>query len=128
MVEEEPLDADRLEEPADPEQVEQQKVLLETEDLEQPARAPLPGELEPEPTSDEAVPQPPAAPERYRGETLQDFVDDLLGAAEPDQDTDLQDVVDDPLKEPERDVKGPQPDPDEGFQDFVDDLLESLDE
>ena len=121
VVEEEPLDADQTEEPADPEQVEQQDVLLETEDLEQPTLAITP---------DESVPEPPSAPERYRAETLQDFVDDVLGEPEPDQDADLQDVVDDPLKEPEpeQDVKEPEPDPDEGFQGFVDDLLESLDE
>ena len=54
----------------------------------------------------------------------------MLGEPVPDQDADLQDAVNDPLKEPgaERDVKEAEPDPDEGFQDFVDDLLESLDE
>ena len=121
MVVEEPLDTGQVEKPVDPEQVEQQKVLLETEDLEQPTVAVTP---------DASVPEPPAAPERYQAETLQDFVDDVLGAPEPDQDADLQDVVDDPLMEPEpeRDVKASEPDPDEGFQDFVDDLLESLDE
>ena len=121
VVVEEPLDAGQAEMPVDPEQLEQQEVLLETEDLEQPAVAVTP---------DEAVPEPPSAPERYRAETLQDFVDDVLGEPVPDQDADLQDAVNDPLKEPgaERDVKEVEPDPDEGFQDFVDDLLESLDE
>ena len=130
VVVEEPLGAGQAEEPADPEQVEQQEVLLETEDLEQPAAAPSPDEPEPAPPSDEAVPEPPSAPERYRAETLQDFVDDVLGEPDPDQDADLQEAVDDPLKEsePERGVEESQPDPDEGFQDFVDDLLESLDE
>ena len=96
-------------------------MLLETEDLEQPTVAVTP---------DEPLPQPPPTPERYRAETLQDFVDDVLGKPEPDQDADVRDVVDDPLKEPEpeQDAKEPEPDPDEGFQGFVDDLLESLDE
>ena len=130
LVVEESLDAGQAEEPTDPEQVEQHEVLLETEDLEQPTVVPTPDQPEPESPSDEAVPEPPSAPERYRGETLQDFVDDVLGEPKADQDADLQDVVDDPLKqpEPERDVTEPEPDPDEGFQDFVDDLLDSLDE
>ena len=130
VVVEEPLDAGQTEKPADPEQVEQQDVLLETEDLEQPTVAPTPDEPEPALPSDQSVPEPPSAPERYRAETLQDFVDDVLGEPEPDQDADVRDVVDDPLKEPEpeKDAKEPEPDPDEGFQGFVDDLLESLDE
>ena len=130
VVVEESLDAGQVERPVDPEQVEQHEVLLETEDLEQPATAPVPDEPEPEPPPDDAVPEPPSAPERYRGETLQDFVDDVLGEPKADQDAGLKDVVDDPLKEPEpeRDEKESEPDPDEGFQDFVDDLLDSLDE
>ena len=130
VVVEESLDAGQVERPIDPEQVEQHEVLLETEDLEQPATAPTPDEPEPESPSDEAVPEPPSAPERYQSETLQDFVDDVLGEPAPERDADLQDAVDDPLRElgPERDVKESEPDPDEGFQDFVDDLLDSLDE
>ena len=121
VVVEEPLDADQPEEPAGPEQMERREELLETEDLEQPAVAVTP---------DGPLPQPPPAPERYRAETLQEFVDDLLEEPQPDQDADLLDAVDEPLKEtePEQDVKEPEADPDEDFQDFVDDLLESLDE
>ena len=121
VVADESLDAGQTEESADPEQLEQREVLLETEDLKQPTVAV---------THDEPVPQPPPTPERYRAETLQDFVDDVLGEPEPDQDTDLQDGAEDPLKESEleRDVKKSEPDPDEDFKDFVDDLLESLDE
>ena len=96
---------------------------LETEDEEQPTATPAP--VLP---SDEAVPEPPQAPERYRGETLQDFVDDLLEEPAPEQGADLQDVADDLLKEPgpDRDVKEPEPEPEQDgdFQDFVDDLLE----
>ncbi|MDE0389723.1 MAG: AsmA family protein [Rhodospirillales bacterium] len=130
MVVEESLDADRPEEPVGPERMEQSEEPPETQDAEQPATAPVPDESEPEPPPDDAVPEPPSAPERYRGETLQDFVDDVLGEPAPERDADLQDAVDDPLKElgPERDVKESEPDPDEGFQDFVDDLLDSLDE
>ncbi|MDD9991463.1 MAG: AsmA family protein, partial [Rhodospirillales bacterium] len=118
---EELRETDQAEEPAGPEQMEQREELLETEDLEQPAVAVSP---------DEPLPQPPPAPERYRAETLQEFVDDLLEEPEPDQDADLLDAVDEPLREtePERDTKEPEADPDEDFQDFVDDLLESLDE
>ena len=121
VVVEEPLDADLPEEPAGPEQMEEREELLETGDLERPAVAVTP---------DGQLPQPPPAPERYRAETLQEFVDDLLEEPEPDQDADLLDAVDEPLREtePERDVKEPEADPDEDFQDFVDDLLESLDE
>ena len=76
-------------------------------------------------SSDETVPEPPTAPERYRGEALQDFVDDVLEEPEPEpereREEDLQDSVDDLLEEPERER-------DEGLQDFVDDLLKTLDE
>ena len=105
---------------------------LETEDEEQPTATPALDEPASVLPSDGAVPQPPPAPERYQGETLQDFVDDLLEEPTPDRDADLQDVVDDLLKkpDPDRDVKESEPEPDQDgdFQDFVDDLLESLDE
>ena len=109
---------------------------LETEDEEQPTATPATDEPAPVLPSDEAVPEPPQAPERYRGETLQDFVDDLLEEPAPEQGAVLQDVADDLLKEPgpDRDVKEPESEPepepeqDGDFQDFVDDLLESLDE
>ena len=105
---------------------------LETEDEEQPTATPAPGEPAPVLPSNGAVPEPPPAPERYQGETLQDFVDDLLEEPTPEQGADLQDVADDLLKEPgpDRDVKEPEPEPEQDgdFQDFVDDLLESLDE
>ena len=76
---EEPLNADQAEEPLGPEPAEQREEPPETEDEEQPVAAPVPDEPAPVPTFDEAVPEPPPAPERYREETLQDFVDDLLG-------------------------------------------------
>ena len=113
---EEPLNADQAEEPAGPEPTEQPEEPRETDDKEQPTPPPAPDEPAPVPASDEPVPEPPPAPERYRAESLQDFVDDLLGVPEQEKEERLPDAVDDPVKEPE-------PDPDEDLQDFVDDLL-----
>ena len=133
---EEPLNADQAEEPLGPEPAEQREEPPETEDEEQPVAAPVPDEPAPVPTFDEAVPEPPPAPVRYREETLQDFVDDLLGAPEQEAEEEPLDVVDDPLKEPEADpdenlqdivddqVKEPEAEPTQDFQDFVDDLLD----
>ena len=132
VVAEEPLDADQSEEPVDPDQTDQREEPLETDDEEQPVAAPAPDEAAPGPASDETVPEPPPAPERHRGETLQDFVDDLLGepereeaeekeAAEEEEEENLQDLDDNLSEEPEREGE-------ENLQDFVDDLLETLDE
>ena len=107
VVLEELLEAEQVEELAGPEHVEKREELLEIDDEEQPAVATTPGETAAVPLSVGAVPEPPPAPERYRGETLQDFVDDLLG--EP---------------EPAPDAKEPEPSREEALQDFVDDLLE----
>ena len=122
-VVEEPLDADQAEEPAGPERTDQREEPLETGDEEQPTAALMPDAPAPGPLSDETVPEPPPVPERYRGEALQDFVDDVLEEPEPEREReeDLQDSVDDLLEEPERER-------DEGLQDFVDDLLKTLDE
>ena len=131
VVAEEPLDADQSEEPVDPDQTDQREEPLETDDEEQPVAAPAPDEAAPGPASDETVPEPPPAPERHRGETLQDFVDDLLGEPEreeaeekeaaEEEEENLQDLDDNLSEEPEREGE-------ENLQDFVDDLLETLDE
>ena len=87
-------------------------------------------EVAPTPMSDDSAPDSPLTPERHRGETLQDLVDDVLGETEPSQDADRQGAVDDPSTEPapQPDANESEPDPDEDFQGFVDDLLRSLDE
>ena len=142
---EEQLDADQAEEPAGPEQTDQREESLEIGEEEQ-AAAPVPDEPAAGPPSDEAVPEPPPTPERYRAESLQDFVDDLLAVPEPEAEEEPLDVVEDPLKEseaepdqnfqdlvddlldePEREQEE-ETEEDEGLQDFVDDLLETLDE
>ena len=135
VVVEEQLDADQAEEAAGPEQTDQREEPLETDEEEQPATA-VPDESTAGPPSDEPVPEPPLAPERHRGETLQDFVDDLLGVPEQEAEEEPQDVVEDPLKEIEADQDGnargvvddpleePEAEPDRDFQDFVDDLLD----
>ena len=122
-VVEEPLDADQAEGPAGPEPTDEREEPLESGDEEQPTAALMPDGPAPGPPSDETVPEPPTAPERYRGEALQDFVDDVLEEPEPEREReeDLQNSVDDLLEEPERER-------DEGLQDFVDDLLKTLDE
>ncbi|MDE0203441.1 MAG: AsmA family protein [Rhodospirillaceae bacterium] len=132
-VVEEPLDADHLEEPADPDPTEQPEEPVEIEEDEQPAAASAPKEPAPKSLSDGTVPEPPSAPERYRGETLQDFVDDLLGEPEPEEavgaaeeEENQQDFADELLEEPEREDE--EKEGEENLQNFVDDLLKTLDE
>ena len=139
VVVEEPLDADQAEKPAGPEQAEQREETLLTDDEVQPTAAPPSDETALVTPSDEPVPEPPPAPERYRGEDLQDFVNDLLGEPEPEEEENPQDVVDDASGEPEREgeeklqdvddlSEEPAPEGEDELQDFVDDLLKTLDE
>ena len=139
VVVEEPLDADRAEEPAGREQTEQREETLLTDDEVQPTTAPPSDETALVTPSDEPVPEPPPAPERYRGEDLQDFVNDLLGEPKPEEEENPQDAVDDASEEPEREgeeklqdvddvSEEPAPEEEDELQDFVDDLLKTLDE
>ena len=140
VVVEEPLDADQTEEPAGPEQTDQREEPLEIDDQEQPTAAPPSDETALVTPSDEPVPEPPPAPKRYRGEDLQDFVNDLLGEPEPEGEENPEDIVDDASGEPEREgeenlqdgaddlSEEPAREGEEELQDFVDDLLKTLDE
>ena len=133
---EESLDADQEEK-----LTEQRDELGEIDGEEQPTAVPAPEDTASGPLSDDPVPEPPPAPERYRADSLQDFVDDLLGEPEGEQEEASRDLVDDLLGDPAPDQdesprdsadkppeEEPEPDQDEGFQDFVDDLLKTLDE
>ena len=77
----ESIDAESAEEPAGVDQTDVVEELPETVEEEE-REAELPAESA---TSDESVPQPPPAPERYRDEDLQDLVDELLKSLEDER-------------------------------------------